>query len=1002
MVNRLNRAIVRTGLIWILAVFSVQASTNAEWFTRVWQTDDGLLNNNINTIAQGRDDYLWVVTPVSLMRFDGVNFTTFPIEDFTGSIEPHNIRNIFYSKSGVLWIIPNLGRMIGLNPDFSVATLPKDGLPKGAPWVVTETTDGSLWLGYSGAIYRVKDEHVTQFMPRDGVPKDGIPLLTSDGAGNLWLVKGNQICVFRSDQFQPVARLQGIECMTASHTNAVWFVAHAHLFRCDTDGKLQNFGGFQNSATATAETLLEDHTGAIWIGTDGNGLFRYSNSGFERVKTSHSCILSLMEDREGNVWVGTGGGGLDRVSLSAVKLEAMGNNEVLPQIQSICQDTNGTLWGATLDRMLVSRIDDKWSPVFTNSPFAGTVRCVAANPDGGIWIGTQNGKLLKLAGTNYVTCDQGSNVVSGSINALLPTTSGDLWIVRRSLLQRLHDGHIRAVDPPRRGLRFSAITEDAAGNIWMGANGVVLRFDGTNFTDESPYLPISNHTVCCLYATPDGSLWISCGGLGLIRFKDGQVGQIGLEQGLFNNYISQIALDNSGWFWFGSDRGVFKIRKQDLEQTIANHNLHLHPIVYGRNEGLASLEAIFSTASPFVHPRAIRTEDGRVWLLMHTGIVVANSNVLPENTVPPPVLLTQIAVDEQIIASYGGVAPTQTVANLKTLTTPLNLPPGYRHLEFDFTAFHFSGPENIHFRYQLMGFDNNWIDAGTERFANYSRLTSGNYQFRIEACIGDGPWSKAPVTLALTVAPFFWQTWWFRLGIGLLMTSVVVLIVRYISFRQLRKKLHALEQQAAIERERGRIARDIHDDLGNRLTKIELLTGLAQRDHSTPDKTVSHIQHISSTARQATDALDEIVWAINPRNDTLPHLVNYLGQFTVDFLRTASIRYHVDLPDNPPSKSISSEVRHNLFLVVKESLNNIARHAGATEVSMIILASDKSVTVIIEDNGRGFNGSCKNYEANGLKNMRQRMVEIGGEFELKTTPGTGTRISFSGPWLINE
>jgi signal transduction histidine kinase len=148
--------------------------------------------------------------------------------------------------------------------------------------------------------------------------------------------------------------------------------------------------------------------------------------------------------------------------------------------------------------------------------------------------------------------------------------------------------------------------------------------------------------------------------------------------------------------------------------------------------------------------------------------------------------------------------------------------------------------------------------------------------------------------------------------------------------------------------------------------------------------------------------LDEIVWAINPSNDTLPHLINYLGQFAVEFLRTASIRYRVDLPDTPPSKSVSSEVRHNLFLVVKESLNNIVRHAGATEASMVILVTDQSVTVIVEDNGRGFDDVAKNGEVNGLKNMRQRMVEIGGEFELKTIPGAGTRLSFSGPWLISK
>jgi len=995
-------ATLLAGLIWIAAVFSSQASTNEKWCTRVWQSDDGLLNDNISAIAQGRDGYLWIVTPVSLMRFDGTRFSAFPVKDFTGSIEPHNIRTIFCSRAGTLWIVPNLGRMVGLNPDFSAAPFPKEGLGKGAPWTVAETEDGSLWLGYSSAIYQIQNGHLTHFASRQGVPADGLPLLTSDGAGNLWLAKANQISIFDSKRFRQVIRMHGAECLAASHTNAIWFVAREHLLRCDSGGSLQDFGPIPNSATATVETLLEDHSGAVWIGTDGNGLFRFEDSSFERIETSHSSILSLMEDREGNIWVGTGGGGLDRISMTAVRLETVERNGVLSQLQSICQESNGMLWGATLDRMLAARINGRWAPAFTNASFAGTVRCVAAAPGGGIWIGTQSGKVLTLADGHYATCDLGDDGTNGAVCAMVPASSGDLWILHRKVLQCLRSGRARLVVPPAYALRFSAMAADTAGNIWLGANGMLLKFDGTNFTDESSHLPVSNHTICCLYADPDGSLWISCGGLGLLRFKDGQFGRVGVGQGLFSSYISQIAADDNGWLWFGSDMGVFKIRQEELEAAMADRTSQVHPTVYGRNEGLSNLEAIFSTASPYVLPLAIHTRDGRVWLLMHTGVVVADPNVLPENSTPPSVLITQAAMDGQIIASYGDVAPTQTAANLEVLDAPLHLPAGYRHLEIDFTAFHFSDPENIHFRYQLAGFDNGWVDAGTGRYATYSRLPAGDYQFHVEACIGNGPWSETPAQLAFAVGPFLWQRWWFRVGMGILLISLLVTIVRYISFRQLRVKLRAVEQQAAIERERGRIARDIHDDLGNRLTKIELLTGLAQLDRHVPDRAVAHIQQISSTARQATDALDEIVWAINPRNDTLPHLVNYLGQFTVEFLRTAGIAYRIDLPDFPPPESVSAEVRHNLFLVVKESLNNIVCHARASEVSLVIAVTDKSIDVVIDDNGLGFGEDAQNNGGNGLKNMRQRMSEIGGEFRIRTAPAAGTRVSLSCPCLIRK
>jgi signal transduction histidine kinase len=487
-----------------------------------------------------------------------------------------------------------------------------------------------------------------------------------------------------------------------------------------------------------------------------------------------------------------------------------------------------------------------------------------------------------------------------------------------------------------------------------------------------------------------------------MRLKNGHSDQLGLSQGLVNNYISQIIADGHGWLWFGSKHGIFKLRQREVERAMEDPSVRLRPVIYGKNAGLISQEAVFSIASPFVLPHAILSGDGHVWMLMHTGIVVAEPSILSENTTPPATLLTQVAMDGHIIASHDGVASSEIATNRKALNGPLKIPPSHRHLEFDFLAFHFRDPENLRFHYQLAGYDSGWVDSGTERRAAYSRLTAGNYQFRVEASADDGPWSDPPATLDFIVVPFFWQTLWFRIGVLLVFTFSVIAIVRYVSFRRLRLKLRAAEQQAAVERERGRIARDIHDDLGNRLTEIQLLTGLAQRNREIPNKAIMRIDDISSAARQATDALDEIVWAINPRNDTLPHLINYLGQFTTDYLRMAGIRCRVDLPENPPAKSVSAEVRHNLFLAIKESLNNIVRHSSASEVSLLILVSDKSLSVIIEDDGRGFSREVKNDGADGLENMRRRIAEIRGELEIRSNPGTGTRISFNGQWLAEK
>lgn len=999
--------------ILFLSCFSGFASTNPAWLTRVWQTDDGLPDNNVSAIVQGADDYLWAVTPAGLTRFDGVHFSIFPIENFTTLAVPH-VRDVLCSRAGVLWVASDGGTVIGLNPDFSTVQFSQTDLPKHVPHALAESGDGSIWLGYnatpwpdySKSIYRINGGKVTCFTAKEGVPSGPFYSLTADGCGNVWVAKGNRIAVFRDGKFETITGLQRAPCLGATHTNAIWFAEGASLYRCDTDGNLRDCGRmFQNSSGSAVTALLEDSGGAVWIGTDGNGLFRYDRPGFERVEVSHSSILSLAEDREGNIWVGTAGSGLDRICARGIRLEAVGNDPISAQVHSITQDTHGVLWGVTEDGTIVSRINGQWAPGFTNLPIAGAITCVAADHAGGIWAGTPEGKILHLANGVCVTWDTQWNKKNGGINpsvrALLSPSNGNLWIVGVSMVSFLKDGHLRNLRLPPHIRSISAIAEDASGNFWIGANATLVRFDGAHLVDETPGPLTATHAICSLYGTADGSMWVGTRGGGLLRFYNGHFSHITDVQGLFNDFISQIVADDHGWLWFGSDHGIFKIRQREFTQTIMDPTIPLHPIVYGKNEGLDSLDAIYSTAPPYVLPNAIQSTDRRIWMLTYSGVVVADPKLLTESQGPPPVLITQVVKDGQTIASYGGVTYTNTVADLKTLGIPLSLPPSYWHLEFDFTAFHFRAPENVRFRYQLGGFDQSWIETGTERTASYSRLGAGNYQFRVEACVGDGSWSQTPATVSFSVAPFFWQTWWFCLGTFSLFSLSLIAIVRYISIRRMRLKLRAIEKQAAVERERGRIARDIHDDLGNRLTEIQLLTGLAQRNRA-PEKNINHVQEISSAAEHATDALDEIVWAINPRNDTLPDLISYVEEFARDFLRMAEIKCRVDLPQHPPPKPVSAEVRHNLFLVIKESLNNIVRHANATEVVLRILITDESISVVIEDNGRGFNDGAKGGGANGLENMQQRISEIGGQFHIKTAAGAGTSIFFAGPWLAKK
>jgi signal transduction histidine kinase len=289
--------------------------------------------------------------------------------------------------------------------------------------------------------------------------------------------------------------------------------------------------------------------------------------------------------------------------------------------------------------------------------------------------------------------------------------------------------------------------------------------------------------------------------------------------------------------------------------------------------------------------------------------------------------------------------------------------------------------------------DNTWTESRPrERSAGYSRLAAGHYQFHLAASSSEGEWSEKESDLALTVLPFFWQTWTFRLAVFAAFTGVIIGVVRYLSFRRLRTQLRLLEQQSALHQERARIAKDIHDDLGANLTQISLLGELARQDRATPEKAGEHIGKISNTARQLIKSLDEIVWAVNPGNDTLAHLVDYSGQFALDYLRLAGIRCRLDFPEQTPARELSTDIRHNLFLIVKEALHNIVKHSRATEVWVRVQAMNGELHIAIEDNGEGFDQAPDRAGADGLRNMRQRAADIGAECKIESKSGAGTKV----------
>ena len=974
--------------------------TDSGWLTRAWQLDDGLPNSFVTGLARSQDGFLLIGSSSGVARFDGFRFESFSLTNISKAPDLA-VTTVLQGRNGALWLGLVRGGIVRL--DGKSARVYTQGLPE-YPRAMAEDAGGGLWISYrGGALYRLKDEKITLYRAQAGLPKEaGNFALATDNQGRLWFAGEGHVGVFLGDHFKTLRALSDFPMrLSAAQDGGVWVSCGLQLYKCDSEGGLKDFGAIQPANSGTSVTcLLEDSEGAVWLGTSFSGLYRHDQSGFAQVLAAQKPITSLLEADEGSLWVGAYGGGLNRIRHREISIEGIESGLPYPSLLSICEAADGSLWAATENGVLARRVNGRWSEVPMPPDWQGEATCVTADRQGTVWIQSSS-RIFWWSEGRFNRFNNPATNNKKFQKALLAGKTGDVWLSQRTppALLRLHAGQVKSFVLPATNLTIRALTEDAAGNIWAGSSdGKLFRLTGALVMDMTSHLAHEPASIRCLSATADGTVWIGYASRGVGCFKDGRFTEFGVQQGLYDNHISQIVSDNQGWMWFGANRGIFKVREQDFLYCIAGRASRVRSVSYGHGDGLPSTQANFGSS-----PNVLSSHDGRLWFPMQTGLAVVDpAGLNQESGSPPQAIVTLVKADDRTTAQYRGIfssrESTERIVDLGTAGAEIRLPAGYHRMEIDFTALNLRTPENIQFRYRLKGLDDEWEEAGAQRSTTYLRLPGGKYVFEVSARNGEGDWNSAATALSLAVSPFFWQAWWFRASGLAAFTLSIIITVRYVSFRRLRKKLRALEQQASLQKERSRIAKDIHDDLGAGLTQIAYLGELAHLNRDEPGKVEERIQKMSSTAREAVKSLDEIVWAVNPRNDTLAHLIDYTNQFAFSYLSLTGARIRLDFPEQIPARELATDLRHNIFLALKEALHNIVKHAGATEVWLRARVTEQALELSVEDNGCGFACAPDDALADGLRNMRQRMSDIGGECRVESRPGRGTKVVLHLPW----
>jgi signal transduction histidine kinase/ligand-binding sensor domain-containing protein len=1000
-----TRRAVSCVLIWIVFLGGISNGKEvpSEWIHRAWQTEDGLPDNSVTGLAQTHDGYIWVGTRGGLLRFNGSDFTAIPLP-FKPEISHRVVGTVFMGQQDRMWVGMERGEIARLERGKMRTDGHEHGLPDLPILSMVEDAQGVLWLASSTGLARIRDGEYRTFGRNDGLGRttsgNSSVVVLSDG--RMAYVDRKQLGFSQGDALVPMLELREEATAICAATSSGLWICEGGGVRLWRDGVItEELARLPDKALP--RVMLEDRSGTLWIGTVSDGLFRLEAGRLEKVPTSHLEIACLMEDQEGSLWAGTNGGGLNQVRPKVLTL--IDRNAGLPSdsAQSVCEDAAGGIWLVLQDGQLVRFADGSW----INAGREGLeATCVAADRDGVVWVGDRTKGLHRIADGQWRTWGRADGLMGDGVRSVLAASDGKIWIASEfpRRVQYFHEGkfHLIAMPPDLPVVRtIRAMAEAADGTIWIGtASGELMRVDGDKLILESPSGGMPVVPIRSLHASPDGTVWIAHAGAGLGRWKSGVKSRTTRAEGLWDDHVSQALEDDTGMVWIAGNRGVSQVSMAELTEVAEGRARRLRTRVFGRAEGLPGLQASFDYS-----PSACKGRDGRLWFAMRNGLLMVRPEKIRENPEPPPVVLERFVVDETTVAAYdidlsSASSVDGRILELRGPTAELRLPPGHNKLQFDFAALSYRSHENVHFRYQLLNFDQNWIEVRNQNNATYSRLPSGAYEFRVIACNAAGIWNETGASLRLVVNPFYWQTWWFR-GLTLaLFTAGVIAIVRYLSFRRLRDRMRGLKQQAVLHQERARIASDMHDEVGAKLTRLSMLSDMAAAGPDLPPNANADVREISETARETILAFDEIVWAVNPLNDTLGDLVNYLCRHAEEFFEGGSTECVFDLPKTIPPLMLPTEVRHGVFLAAKEALTNVAKSAAARRVRVRLLVHPAAFDLVIEDDGCGFDPAAPASRpggGNGLFNMRQRIEGISGRFECHSQPGGGTRIAFHVP-----
>ncbi len=1023
------------------------------------KVEDGLSQSTVNCMLQDRKGFLWFGSANGLNRYDGYNFSVFVNNSLdTTTISDNGILSLFEDKNGFIWIgtvggvLNKYDRKKGTfkryhfteetktdrDPDekYFDFPLPYSRNSNNSITAISQDANGIFWIGTWGKGLIKFDPinnkyeyfHHMKNQP-SGFNSNRVKAIIQDVNGTLWVgtLGGGLYRLFTGGKQIKFERYE--------HKNNPFSLSDNKIISLlkDSDGDLWigTYGGGLNRLSKKAQaaevsqakferfvnlpnknslsnnivtSIIQDKKGLIWIGTFGGGVNRLNkpNKTFTVLKNnpqspttvSKNDILSLLEDSSGTLWIGTHlGKGLSILEHNTVKFRhvsrdihgADGLNDDV--VWALNEDENSVLWIGTyngglnkFDRKTGKFTYYKFDPNNPNSISDNHIRSIADDGNGSLWIGTYSGGLNKFNKStgmftrySFLLNDstmQGSNQVQAilidrSKNMWIGTFGGGLYKVDsvdwKSNKIRFERFRHSDSDPfSINDNRIYSITEDGDGILWIGTfGGGVNKFDPkTKRFISYKNIPgvessISDNRVMTIYKDNFSNLWIGTYGGGLQKFdkRTEKFTRFNKKNLMSSSVVYGIVEDEKKNLWMSSDNGLFKFSL--TTEIFTQYDLH---------DGLQSLE--FSGGAYY------KSRKGEMFFGGINGFNYFYPDSVKDNLFIPPIVISNVRIFNDPILGE---------------TDSLELSYSQNFFSFEFAALDFTNPLDNQYAYILEGFDSDWhyVDS-RRRIANYANLLPGEYIFRVRGSNNDGAWNNYGAKIFIRILPPIWRRWWFITASFILIAGLIF----YLSTVRFRSLL-------AIEKLKGKLAADLHDNVGSGLTEISILSELASQEVNAVSSVFSNnLNMISEKSRHLIDSMSDIVWIINPHRDSFYHLVLRLKDSYSDLLYSAGISFKTSNLEKLSSLKLPMEFKQNLYLIFKEGINNAIKHSNCKKISLEASLNKDFLELTLKDDGSGFDKQ-NSVIGNGMLNMKNRADSIGCELIIDSSY-EGTTIKFVG------